>query len=549
MSKRKSSSAAKLAKKLAEQTLENQMLRNIIALIPGNLFWKNINGKFLGCNDNVAKILGHSSPEEVVGLTNKDLFDPELAVIAEKADEEILALGREKYFEESGIDINGKSAIYLTKKAPLFDSRGNITGIVGIALDITERKKMEEDLKIAKERAEIASHTKSEFVANMSHDVKTPLAGIIGISELLSYRLKNEELELAETLLMSGRQLLNFIENCLEISKMESGDIIIEKEYFHLKSVIDEIYDLFQPAIKMKNLAIHVYFDDKIPDYLIGSRAGIYRILLNLVGNAVKFTPSGSVTVTFTLSKRTSDRNAIIKITVEDTGIGIAQKNQKIIFDRFTRLVPSYKGTHEGTGIGLYIVQTFVKKMQGEIYLHSIEGKGSEFTIVLPLQIPLLKEEEYKQNEKTLLPKYTVPHSNKSNKFISSALARTKVLLVEDNTIAQQMGCSLFSSLNAEVEVAGSGEKAIDVFQPGKYDLVLMDIGLPTIQGDIAAKLIREKEAGTQHKVPIIALTAHVTEHMKANYLESGMNDIYSKPLSYDHARELINYYCKKANS
>ena len=543
---RKITSIEEMAHEIERLKSDNAILHNIIENLPGNVFWKDTSNRFLGCNKNVLSLLQVNTISDLIGKNNADVFTPDIAAELDKVDNDIMQQKRELFVEEHGLDIHGQPATYLSKKMPLYDQTQEIIGTVGVSFDITDRKKIEEDLRIAKEKAEIASRAKSDFIANMSHDVKTPLAGIIGISELLQYRLKDENKELAETLLMSGRQLLGFIENCLEISKMESGNILIESEHFHLKSIVDEIHELFQPAIRAKQLPVHISFDKRLPDYLIGGRANLYRILLNLVGNAVKFTATGSINIRLSLAKKVSDREVIIKLVVEDTGIGIAQENQKIIFDRFTRLIPSYKGTHDGSGIGLYIVQTFVEKMGGEIYVQSTVGTGSQFTVILPFQVPLLEIEEYSEPCKSLLH----PHTTSSYTDSSAANAELvdffkhnspHVLLVEDNPIAQRMEKALFSSLNCTIDVVDCGEKAISIFEAGKYDLVLMDIGLPDMQGDEAATHIRKKEAHSGLHVPIIALTAHTTEKMSENYINSGMDGVYSKPLLRSQAEHIIS--------
>lgn len=520
---------------------ENAVLRSIINNMPGNVYWKDLDGRFLGCNKNVLELLGFQNPEQIVGKSNRHIATPEIAAELDKIDRAIIVENKELSLEEAGLDANRKPATFLTKKMPLY-SQGKIIGTIGVSFDITARKKMEQDLKTAKENAELASRAKTDFIANMSHDLKTPLAGIIGISELLTFRLTDENREFAESLLMSGRQLLSFIENCLEISKMDNGDVLLETEHFYLKGVVDEICDLFQPSIKAKQLQFEINIDSRIPEYLIGCRAGFYRIILNLVANAVKFTAKGVISIRLSLAKETGNREAILKLVIEDTGIGIAQENQKIIFDRFTRIVPSYKGTHEGSGIGLYIVQTFVQSMGGEIYLQSTKDIGSQFTVVLPFQIPLLAFEEYNEPAKITLQPHTSSNTTPASSipdFIS--IASPRILLVEDNLVAQRMQQSLLASLNCQIDIAESGEKAITMFEPGKYDLILMDIGLPNIQGDEAAAIIRKKEANSAFRTPIIALTAHTTENNNKQYLASGMTKVQSKPLLRRHAEALIS--------
>lgn len=511
---------------------ENALLRSIIAHIPGNIYWKDKNGYFIGCNNNVAHILGYKSPNEVIGKRNHELFDPSLADITTKIDTGIIDSNQITDLEEKGLDINKNPAIYLTKKSPLYNEENEIIGILGVSLDITERKKMEEDLKIAKEQAEATSLAKSEFVANLSHDVKTPLAGIIGMAELLTYRLKEEkDIEFAQLLLSSGRQLLNFFDNCLDAFKLES-DITLITESFHLSVLIDDMAQLFEAAIRAKKLSFNTHIQKDVPNYLTGCQKGLYRILLNLIANAVKFTHKGNIFISINHNQLIDQSKVNLHITIEDTGIGIPKDKLEIIFDRFTRLIPSYKGTYEGNGIGLYIVKRYIEAMQGDIRVYSKENTGTRFDITLPFEIA---EYQGLTDQNNITQNVTIPRQeNDRNKPI-------RILLVEDNYTAQMIQQSLLISLSCEVEIADSGEKALEQFEAGKFGLILLDIGLPGIQGDSVANLIRKLEQHSHTHVPIIALTAHTTADITKQYLTNGIDAVYSKPLTREQAEQLIN--------
>lgn len=506
---------------------DNILLRNIIALIPGNVYWKDKNGYYLGCNNNVAQILGYDSPSAVIGMRNEELFDPALAEQATQIDKEIQTSAVAAYREEQGLNINKQPAIYLTKKSPLFDDAGDVIGILGVSLDITERKKMEEDLKLAKERAETISLAKTEFIANLSHDIKTPLAGMIGMAELLTYHLKEpKNLEFAQILLMSGRQLLNFFDNCLEAFKLES-DITLITETFSLRHLLHEIADLFQAAIKSKQLDFEMRIHPDAPDNLKGCRAGFYRIMLNIIGNAIKFTHKGKIFLNISFDK-INYTHVNLHISIEDTGIGIASDKFDIIFDRFTRLIPSYKGTYEGSGIGLYIVKRYITAMNGDIQVASQENKGSRFDIMLPFDI----------DQQPVKPKFSkTALQDISAKKIPSTI---KILLVEDNYAAQMMQKTLLISMHCHVELVDSGEKALEIFEPGKFDLIFLDIGLPGMQGDAVARLIRKLEQHSQFHAAIIALTAHTTSDVTHHYLSSGIDAVYSKPLTRENAEDIL---------
>lgn len=436
----------------------------------------------------------------------------------------------------------------------IFNDKNQHIGFAGIAKDITEKKSREIFLEKAKKQAEAASIAKAEFIANMSHDVKTPLSGIIGLSELLKSRLREgEDLDLAKGIYTSGQRLMDFFENCLELSKSEINESAFLEEPFNLRTLLNEIYELFQPSIKEKDLFFKINYDPKTPDEFLGGRAGLYRIMTNLIGNAIKFTPSGDITVHIKLGEKSTEKQAIVKIVVEDTGIGIPKDKQEIIFERFSRVTPSYLGTYQGTGLGLYIVQKFVKTMHGEVYVQSEKGKGSRFIVTLPLKIPLLTLNEYfedmkmfsyDQEKNNLLQKNTVSKIKLDDKNLPAKILH-KILLVEDDLIAQTIAKIMLSPLSQQIDVANCGKKTLELFEPGKYDLVLMDIGLPDIEGDLLTQQLRVMEEGSIHSAPIIGLTAHATDQIKKNCISLGMNDVFNKPLSEEKAKEIIERYAK----
>lgn len=553
------------AEKQAREALCN--LEQIIACMPGSVFWKDKNGLYQGCNDAVLKLLDLPR-SEVLGKTDYDFakklgWSKERTDLFTKIDQEIMQTGIPRLgFEEPPFNFaDGKTIYQLDNKVPLRDEAGNIVGVVGIGIDITELKTTQALLKKEKEHAESLSKAKSDFIANMSHDVKTPLSGIIGLSNLLEERLKGEELSFVQDIIISAEQLMGFFNNCLEMAKSENIDMTLIKERFNLQRLTNQISELFRPAIINKKLNFSVHYDSKIPECLLGSHPAVYRVLLNLTGNAIKFTDKGDITIDVSLSKRSTRKKAIVKIVVQDTGIGIPKDKQQVIFEQFTRLTPSYQGLYEGTGIGLFVVNKLIKSLRGEIYVTSEEGKGSKFTAVLPFDIPLLDYSEYGEDEEDNLNiQSTAPMtidmaSNSHTKEIQSFTPKIrhpiskkkaiKVLLVEDNRISQYLEKFILSRLNCEVDIAKNGAQTLEYFEPGKYKLVLMDIGLPDTNGDKLAYQLREKEKekDSTYQVPIIGLTAHLLESLVASCKTAGMQEVLSKPLSSSQASELINRY------
>lgn len=493
--------------------------------------------------------------QEIVGKSDEELWGKQANFLTGN-DHVVLSSGKTIKVEEKLQASDGRWLDFTGVKMPLRDENNNIIGIIGNSLDITELKKAQAELKKSKAEAEALSRSKSEFIANMSHDVKTPLSGIIGLSEILSYSLTGKEADLVQNIFLAAQQLMNFFNNCLDIAKSENTDIVLFKERFNLKLLFNEIVDIFQPAAQSKNLDFYFYYDEKIPDSLIGSRAGIYRIFLNLVGNAIKFTSRGKVSLYVRLSKKSTERNPVVHITIEDTGIGIPKDKQKIIFEKFTRLTPSYQGIYEGSGIGLYIVSQFIQSMQGEIYVNSEEEKGSRFVVLLPLEKSLLNEEEYNdeimndfshkpildnQQTQTAITNLNNHYDEKLPDINSKNLHR--VLLVEDSLIAQQVAKLILVNFANEIDMADTGNKAIELFKAGKYDLVLMDIGLPDMQGFEVTKILRNMEKETAYHVPIVALTAHASDAVKKECLNSGMEEVFNKPLSTEQMKNIIEKY------
>jgi len=524
-------------------------LEQIVACMPGSIFWKDKNGIYQGCNDMLAKLFGVSK-EEVVGRTDEYFgkklgWTKDIAKAFAHIDQEVMDTGISRLnFEEPPFHFSDGRVFYqLVNKVPLRDEEGNVAGIVGIGIDISELKNTQALLKKEKERAEHLSKAKSEFIANMSHDVKTPLSGIIGVTNFLKERLTGEALSMTEDMLACAQQLMGFFNNCLEISKSEHVDLALIKERFSLKQLTEQMRELFRPAIENKKLTFTIDYDEKIPEILLGSQPAIYRILLNLTGNAIKFTNQGGITTHLSLSKRTTERQAIIKIVIQDTGIGIPKDKHKVIFEQFTRLTPSYQGIYEGTGLGLFVVNKLVKSLHGEMDLHSEEGKGSQFIVVLPLEIPLLDKSEYEKNH----VKTTSPVTTGQFEIFNQPKTLPKILFIEDNPIAEQIVQVLLSPLGCKIDVVHSKQKALELFQPGKYQLVLIDTGLPNQESYTLAKQLRnlEKSSATD-QVPIIGLSDQPIKNIIPDCKQVNMQGILNKPLSIEQAKQVFNRYVLK---
>ncbi len=508
-------------------------LENIIMHAPGHMYWKDKNGIYLGCNKNMAQAIGLSSPKEIIGWSDFDIakklnwpidiakrfFDKDLAVI--KSGE------GEFNIEEPPVKrADGETHILLTNKVPLNNSAGITIGVIGISTDITDRKKMEGELKKSKQKAEEASELKSQFIMNMQHDLRTPASGVAAMLEILA---KNEsdsgKKETLEEIADSSRKLLNILNAILEFDSIEKGTLPVLSEKFNLHDVIRDVEALEAPTATLKHLDIKTHIDDRLPKELIGDPFRIQRVLINLLSNAIKFTAKGYVEINEILWEHVDDRNVLVQIIVKDTGIGIPKDKQKVIFERFTRLDPSNKGIHEGLGLGLSMVKQFVEEMKGHIEIKSSPGQGTTFICTLPFKLP----EPAKESES--IKSTTEPISSEDNLEVQPSTS--KILLIEDDRIAQLVGKSLLADeFHAQLDVATTGKEAVDLVKKSKplYDLIFMDIGLPDGSGCDFTKQIHELSEETA-KIPIIALTAHDNDKMKQDCQVCGMQDYLTKPL------------------
>jgi len=529
---------------------ELEILKNIINIAPDMIYWKDKNYIHLGCNEQFAIAAGLKNPEEVIGKLDGDFKWKKNAEKYNLDDKYVIETGESKLDIEDHVPFaNGKKGIVITNKVPLRDKEGKIIGVLGMSTDITERKKMEEELRIAKEAAEAASIAKTEFIANMSHDIRNPLTGVIGMSEILEHSLKNpEQKEKAHILHDSGKKLLSMLNDILDdirTNVMHQNDI--NKETFDLYQCIQDLVELELPTIKLKKLEIIVDIDSNVPQFIINDRKKIFRILLNLLGNSIKFTPSGHIAIGVKCHKATKS-TAQIKFTVADTGIGINKEFLPHVFDRFSRATSSYKGLYEGQGLGLHIAQSFVTLLGGgKITVTSEENVGTTFHFNLKCKIPKQKNASLKtthdiekksvinQENREPTPIYAAQNSPKNRK-------PPHLLLVDDSSIALKVLESMVSSAGLEFTSVNNGENAFQLIKSMNFDLVITDIGLPDFSGIELTQRIRDYEK-KMHKDPvaIIGLSGHETKKLEC--IAAGMNNLLIKPIPISTMHEVIHQF------
>lgn len=522
---------------------------NIINNVPHALFWKDKNSVFMGCNERFAKLATLKSAREIVGKTDYDLPWSKQESDAYTADDQYVIRSKESKLNiEESQTVNDARIVLLTSKVPLYDDKKEVAGVLGIFTDITERKQSEEELREAREKAEIASRTKTEFLENMRHDMRTPLTGIVGFAEIIKNEVTDLRIkEYADNLTASSYALLDLLNAVLEAINVSSGEVPFLKKKFDLKKKLSSIILLNQAKARQKNLNLSFNCDAAIPTYLIGDATRLHRIVLELVTNAINFTNKGYVQLSVQLAKD-NEKDAIIKVIVEDTGIGIEPEKQQEIYVQFKRLTPSYEGIYKGVGLGLSIVKQFVNDLEGELYLESKVDVGSKFTAIIKLQKSLLDEP---LGSEDLLPTSgrdlaaptikPIP-SEKGDNSIGIPSKQSRILVVEDNTIAANVITNMLADMDCQVDVADKGKLAVQMADENRYDLIFVDIGLPDIDGYEVTRRIRLGELHKAH-VPIIALTAHIDEDNKQHCIGIGMNAVLTKPLAKEKAEDILNSF------
>jgi PAS domain S-box-containing protein len=409
------------------------------------------------------------------------------------------------------LELHGR--FYQAFYAPVRDYKDNITGVIGVSSDITDHVKAEEELKKAKQLAEETSRIKERFLANMSHEIRTPMNGIIGLTHiLLNTKLDDEQVTYLNSIKSSSDNLLVIVNDVLDFSKIEAGRMNFEKVPFNLQEIAQNSIDLFKVKADEKKILLDFKIDSSIPSVLYGDPTRLGQILNNLVGNAVKFTQQGEVVLKVSLrSKR--DNNVTLDAEVCDTGIGIPAESINQIFNSFTQGSDDTTRRFGGTGLGLTIVKNLIELQGGTIGVKSKEGSGTTFFFHLTYEFT--SQENHIDQDKA-----------KEN---NQSLSHLKILIAEDNAINQMIVRKILTGWKIQVDCADNGLVAIEMLNKETYDLILMDIQMPEMDGYTATKKIRQE---LKYSIPILAMTAHAAPTEKQKCFDFGMNDYISKPFN-----------------
>jgi PAS domain S-box-containing protein len=481
-------------------------------------------------NKGAERMLGYTA-EEVVGKTNPGLYHDfnEVVARAKQLSEELNVevkpgvdvfrvksrLGYESDIHEwTNIRKDGTKITVEMTLSPLRDKNGEIFAYIGVAKDITQQKKLQNELIKAKQIAEESVILKEAFLANMSHEIRTPMNAIIGFTDLLLKRnLQAKEIDYVQTIKKSGENLLRIINDILDVSKIDSGMMEFEELPISIKEIFGSLNIMLSQKAKEKNLKLEFQYDEHLPNTIIGDPTRLTQIILNLVGNAIKFTKAGGIYV-FARIVGESEEDYEIEFSVKDTGIGIPEDKLKFVFERFSQAETHTTRNYGGTGLGLSIAKQLVVLQGGTLKVESKVGTGSVFSFTL----------RFKKTDKI----YTI-HQPSQEALDINQLDKLKVLLVEDNPINIKFVLSLFADYKLHTDVAENGKIALEMVKATAYDLILMDIEMPEMNGYETTFTIRHN---LKSEVPIIAMTAHAMAGEQDKCLALGMNDYISKPIN-----------------
>ena len=490
---------------------QSSFLRSFLDASPDLVFYRNEDKEFSGCN-RAMELLTGKSEKQLVHLKPADVYSPEAAAKVIETDEKVFRHNVSLTYEQWLDYPDGRKACFEIRKVPYYDRVGKRHGLMGFGRDITERKRYQDAL-------ERASRDKTTFISTISHELRTPLNGIVGLSRiLLDTELTAEQEKYLKTIHVSAVPLGNIFNDIIDMDKMERRKVQLDNQPVDFTSFLADLENLSALQAQQKGLRFNLEPTLPLPHQVITDGTRLRQILWNLISNAVKFTQQGQVTV-----RVRYDEGDMLHFEVEDSGIGIPQDELDKIFAMYYQVKDSHGGKPAtGTGIGLAVSRRLAKNMGGDITVTSEQGKGSTFT--LTIHAPSVAEEVDDAFDEDDMP-----------------LPALNVLLVEDIELNVIVARSVLEKLGNSVDVAMTGKAALEMFKPGEYDLVLLDIQLPDMTGlDISRELT--KRYPREDLPPLVALTANVLKD-KQEYLNAGMDDVLSKPLSVPALTAMIKKF------
>lgn len=498
----------------------DERTKQFMESLPVGVYILGADGRPYYANGKSKEILGKGimpdvSTQELPDVYNayvtgtNEIYPFERQPIVKALNGEVVLFSEDMEIEKQGVRIPLR-----INATPIKDLYGKIEYAIAVFEDITGTRDVERKLLEAKRLAEESAILKETFLANMSHEIRTPMNAIIGFTELLlRYDLDQQKEDYVRTIKTSAESLLRIINDVLDVSKMEAGLMTFESHPISIKEIFNSLNSMLLQKASDKNIQLSFKYDQNLPVVVMGDPTRLTQILLNLIGNALKFTNNGEVNV-FAKLRRENEHGYEVEFSVKDSGIGISPDKLKHIFDRFTQAESSTTRHYGGTGLGLNIAKQLIELQNGEIQVESTEGVGSLFTFVLPFE----------------KAKESLPLGEKKNFVFNTNLLKPKrILVVEDNPVNIKFIFSLFDYYNLKGDFAENGKIAVDMVRDKDYDIILMDIDMPEMNGYEATRIIR---TDLKISTPIIAMTAHAFAGEKEKCLQMGMNDYLSKPIA-----------------
>ncbi len=502
-------------------SLEEEKLRNILANVDMGLLEMDNNQQITYAN-NAFLLMSGLNENAILYKKANELFP----LVEHYNNQNYIDYQRIDTAELHVLDNDKRKRWWFVSSTPNYNDKGERIGYIAVHMDITHQRELAIDLEKAKISAEKSAQAKDVFLANMSHEIRTPLNIIMGmIRQLSKETLSNQQQYYVQHTAASSRHLLSIVNNILDIAKIESGELVLEKKAFSLSTLVHNIGSMFSQQVKEKGIRYEVEISSSIHAVYVGDEMRLRQVLINIVGNAIKFTLQGKVSLKIDVLQDTA-KSQLFSIQIEDTGIGISPEFLERIFTKFSQESTTANRLYQGTGLGLPISKELVQLMGGSLEVVSTKGKGSLFTIFIEL---FKASTEQLEEEKPLV--------------LQDSLHDYTVLLVEDNEMNRFIAKQSLSFLGCAVTEAENGEEAIDILKHATFDLILMDIQMPVMDGIEATRYIRNT---LKLDVPIIALTANAFVQSLETYLKQGMNDYITKPFEEEVFYQTISRYLSR---
>jgi PAS domain S-box-containing protein len=480
-------------------------------------------GNIINANPQTIKTYGYTK-DELINMSALQLIHPDSRhlfgeFVNKIKNNEVIR------FESKNVKKDG-TVFIVEVQGSIFEYKGQ-PHYLGVLRDITKRKDAEQELIEAKKASDTANKAKSNFLAVMSHEIRTPMNSIIGMTDLtLNTSLNSDQENNLSVVKESANLLLDIINDILDLSKIEAGKLKLEQIDFDLHLLLDNLVRIFTAQVENKGLFIHVEKGAQLPQYIKSDQIRLKQILFNLINNAIKFTETGGITI-----NANQDSSLFLVFSVSDTGIGIPEDKQKMIFNSFSQAELSTTRKHGGTGLGLTICKKLIEMMGGEIKVSSVPGSGSTFIFKIKVDIG---------------NKNNVRAENKVENWeqLQKTSRTLNILLAEDNRVNIKIAKKFLIKMGHRIVSAMNGKEALDLLSKEPFDLVLMDVEMPEMDGLEATQHIRMGDAGPENsKIPVIAMTAHALNEFREDCLKAGMNDFVSKPVNFYKLGSVINKY------